>query len=229
MLMRAFILAAAVLAAPPVLAQETSPPPSAAAPSPIQIEGARDTLNFLMFESGLLEQTVGEMATAQLPALRERAADSELRNSLSERGRAALDLYVEEAPALIEAQVREGARQLNDLAAADIASVFTAEEWTGLAAFLRSDDGGTLFLKLANGDRASITDEEMQVVMQFYDSPAGRAFAARGAEMNRRLMASMERHMPLIMAGMRVNVLRRLCDALADECPTQMRNSINDL
>jgi len=220
-MIRALLLATGLLFASPALAQTPTPP--AQQVSPQQVEAARDTLNALMFETGLLDQSVNEFAATSWPELRQRAASSELRESLSESRRAALDQFVEEAPAIIQGEVRTGAAELIAATSGSIAELFSIEEWQGIAAFLRSSEGRGLFMKLANGQRSTLTSDELDFVRRFYDSPAGRAFARNGAELNRRLMASMEAEMPAVMARVRTRLFARLCQSLGDECPTQLQ------
>jgi len=219
-------LSAVLLTATPSAAQQAT---QAQQVSPQQVEAARDTLNALMFETGLLDQSINELSATSWPELRQRAASSELRESLSESRRAALDQFVEEAPAIIEGEVRAGAAELIAATSGSIAELFSIEEWQGIAAFLRSTEGRTLFLKLANGDRNSLTADELEFVRRFYESPAGQAFARNGAEMNRRLMSSMEAEMPAVMARMRTRLFARLCESLGDECPTHLQPDANAL
>ena len=219
-------LGATALLASPTRAQDPAPVEQA---SSVQIEAARDTLNALMFETGLLEQTLTAMAETEFPAFRERVADSELRQSLSESGRAALDSFAEETPSHIAYELRIGAAELIEATVGPVAHTFSAEEWNGIAAFLRDEEGRQLFVKLANGGRASLTPEEIEVGRRFYETPAGRAFARGGREMNRLLYETMDAQMPIIVGRMQLRLLRRFCDALADECPSEIRERVSAL
>lgn len=190
-----------------------------------QVDAAHEALRTLMLETGIMEQAFAEFRTTRVPEMRARVEASDVRRELSEAGRAALDAYMESLPAYFEQEVRAGAIELVGVTAEPTAHIFSVAEWEGLTAFLRQPEARSLLTKLARGEQSSVTTEEMDVARQFYQTPAGQAYAQRGAELNRMLFAIMEAQLPLITGRILDVSLQRLCDALGDECPSHLRDN----
>jgi hypothetical protein len=220
-----FLLFGVIFGSPAVSAQ------TAATPANAQIDqsvAARDLLHALMFDTGLFDRAANEWREATIPQMRARVTDSELRSSLSPAGQARLDQYITGLPAFFEQEVRAGAYALIDVTVDRAQHLFSADEWRGISAFIRTPEGRAVMTKLDAGDREAITSEEMEATRRFYASPSGQAYARRGTELNRILYETMEEQLPLITAPILDQSFRQLCEALAEECPTYLRDRITD-
>lgn len=197
--------------------------PTTHATEDAQRNAATTALRSMFFESGIFEAAIAEFAERSIPETRARAEQSGARARLSERGRAAFDQYIEDLPDALRQELNLSVGELIEHTAQRSAHIFTVAEWNGIAEFFAEPAAQTAFVKLSRGDRASITEEEMAVALRFFETPAGHAFATRGDQFNAALAAVVAEELPRITASVEQRSFRHLCEALADECPTHIR------
>lgn len=221
--MRSLFLALALISSVAFAPESSRAEPSIEAAEATQIDAASSALRVMFFESGIFEATIADFAERSVPETRTRLQQSAVRDQLSERGRAALDQYVEDLPTTLRQELNVSVGELVQQTAQRSAHIFTIAEWNGIAQFFAEPAAQTAFVKLSRGDRASITEEEMIIAIRFFETPAGQAFAARGDQFNAMLSAVVAEELPRITASVEQRSFRRLCDALADECPPNIR------
>ncbi|MGE0739741.1 MAG: DUF2059 domain-containing protein [Hyphomonadaceae bacterium] len=210
----------------PAFAQEpTSPAAATAAPvSEASLSAARDLTTAMLVDSGILPTAIQHVWNQYLPQLRQQYGSLP---GVSEPRRQAAVAFLETVPAILNEEVNRVLPRIINDAAPDIAAVFTEQELTDIATFMRDARTRSLLTRMVTGNVAGLTNEELAFANEFSQSPAGRAMDAKGNQ----LTAALDRAMQSASQELQTTLMRRmfqgLCGALEEECPAPLRTMAN--
>jgi NAD(P)H-dependent FMN reductase len=225
------LFAVIVACATPAFAQQ-APEAPAAPVSAESVEAGHAFFNAMMFESGAMAAIFDGVATAIVPDLRRSIMDSSVYGDASPEHQRSVLAFVETLPDLIERELTTEIHAIAASAAPRLALRMSADDLRQTAAFLRSPEMRPQWQALA---RAAIDAEgegdlgtfpEWASVGSFASTPAGQAFAREEDAIAALLEEEFEVAMRRMAPRLRVAVSAGMCDALADDCPAHIRDSL---
>jgi hypothetical protein len=225
----ALLAAAFVAIAPPASAQT---PPATQTIATSHLAAAQDALDAILLDTGALSAGSLQAFTILAPQFRGQITSSPVYAALSaDRQRAVVSYIDRDMPRVAQEETLRGAPQIIERFAPDLAAIFDAPTLAGIAAFLRTPEGGAYFLRTvqdgvtseASGSDVTTapTSQEMAALAAFESSPAGAAFNARGAE-----MAALMSQVGQASTGaphIAVRLRRDMCALIGDQCPPGWR------
>lgn len=229
MTLRAALIAIfALTAAAPAFAQD-KPAIVAEAPTPESIEAGRNLFQSILFDSGAMDGLFDAVSKLILPQLRQRMRTSPVYLEASERGRAALDTYIESFPDLVEREFTAEFGGMADSVAPRFAGLMSPEHLNAAADFMRTPEMRERWADMV--EDVTRTDSSSDTFppwrdMAFAETEAGLALAARQDQIGDILEAAFEERMVLFEPRIRSVIAEGMCNALADECPEHIREAI---
>jgi len=221
------VIAAALMAfAQPTLAQ-AQPAPSTQNLSASHVEAGRDALSAILIDTGALAAGSLQAFTLLAPQFRASITASPVYAALTPDRQRALVAYLDNIGTVGREETLRGAPAVITQFAPSLAALFSESDLAAIAAFMRTPEGGSFFLRsVQEGVQAEATGqpvttqatpEETAAVAAFEQTPAGAAFNARGGDMAM-LMNQVGRAStgaPHIAARFR----RDMCEIMGDQCP----------
>jgi hypothetical protein len=210
----------AITFAPIALARES--PPTA---PPARVAAAREAIRVLLFDTGIYERGIEAAAPQMIEHATQRIEYIRAAQRFSARGEAAVDLFIDDLPELIRSELRLSGEAIVDVTANRAASLFSVEEWRGIAAFFADEDAQRMLMRLGLSEDPVLTAEERELARWYY-TPAGRAFSAHDEELVQLLFETWDEQRPGLALELTERVNRQFCTTLADECPPDIRQLI---
>ena len=234
MLIRAILIGSALFCATPVAAQD---PPAAATsePSPDAIAAARDFYTAMVFDGGALDALGPVFAQYMAPQMRRTLLSSSIYRNARPAQRERIDAFIATVPDLLISEFGAEMRRATDRIAPQIARTMTIEELTAATAFLQSPDMDPLWAQLMDEVGRTDGNSEQGTLPDWNGTAEGRAFAetAAGRALIRaepQIDAILDAEGPAIFAALTPRIelimLTGLCDALEEDCPAHVRNSL---
>lgn len=225
-----FVALCFCLAIPAAEAQSDKPPATQGeAPSAATVAAARDFMSLLMVESGAIDRSLERAASELMPVLTSQFETAPFFAQLPAARRDALRTYMRERyPALLGEMVAENTPRMLDNAAAQLASLFSEQEMTDIAAFVRTEPARGAMVRLVlsgvegKGD-ATLSPEEEAAFVAFALSPSGRAFEQRLGPALELLGPTIESGFTDLVPALQVRVAADICALLENDCPPALR------
>jgi hypothetical protein len=222
----AAITAAFFAVAQPAAAQAPAQP-GAQSLSSRHIAAAQDTLRAILIDTGSLAAGSLQAFTILAPQFRAQVAATPMFAGLTPARQRALTTYIEAIGPIGQEETLRGASVVIERFAPSLAALFSESELTGIAAYLRTPEGGAYFLRsVQDGVQAEATGqqvntqasaEETAALAAFEATPAGIAFNARSNE-----MAALMNEVGRASTGaphIGVRFRRDMCALLEEQCP----------
>jgi len=235
-MIRALLLATGLLFASPALAQTPTPPAAETPqPSPEAIAAARDFYTAMIFDGGALDALAPVFAEYMTPQIRTTLTNSAMYRGVSAEKRARIDAFVDTLPEILIAEFGREMARATDRVAPQFARIMTVEELQGATAFLRSPDMDPLWAQLMTEVGETDGNSTQGTLPDWNGTPEGRAFAQTPAGLaliraEPQIDAILSAESPVIFTAMsgriELLVMTGLCDALQEECPAQVRQSL---
>lgn len=214
----------------PEVVAPTPTPDGAFAVSPESVAAGDDLVQAVVRDSGAMEVIYDGFASQLLPPLRNTLLTSPLYRQANPRQRAALTAFIDSLPDFFREQITIIMADATPRAAPRIATRMSVEHLSQTAAFLRSPELRPGWEAIANqaiqrgdNDAPTPTFPEWRDTA-FAQTEAGRAFAVEHQAiadiLDEEFETSAERLWPLAEA----TLTARMCEAMGDDCPAQLRN-----
>lgn len=237
--MRSFLIVAALLGIPfSALAQQAPPTvETAQTPSAVQVSGAREMARILLLDSGVVGVAVESAFAERGPQLRQQLLGSEMYANLRPSAQRALAIWIDGIPGMVREEVAAAMPGIAEDFAQHIAPLFSDSEITEIVAFLNEPVTRAAFLRtVVAGVRSAATDgraglpdlspEENLAFATFAITPAGRALDEKGDQLGQHLRQAMTTGSQALMPRIQQRMMRDMCAALGDECPSHLRRAI---
>lgn len=235
MIFRALIFATALAFAAPVSAEDTPAQAAAPAPSPEAVAAAREFYTAMVFDGGALDALAPVFARYMAPQIRTSLETSPIYINADAEKRARIDAFIATVPDILITEFGNEMRRATDRVAPRIAVLMTVEEMNGATTFLRSPEMDPLWAQLM-GDVGRTDGNSVEGTLPdwsgtpegqaFAETPSGRAVIRAEPQIDQIL----DEEGPVIFQalGGRVELilLTGLCDALAEDCPAHVRQSL---
>ena len=243
-MIRQFVIAACLVLTPCDLAaaQDSKPADDAAAVdslAPEHIAAAREMFDSIVFDNGLLATLSDGIAEREMPELRASMLSSPLYTSATPEHQAALTAFMESMPDVMRSELTSMFNEIGDRAAPRFASRIEADDLRGISAFMRSPEMLALWQDLMQNylksgralggtfpDWSNSTDATFT---EFASTPSGRAFLREQDFLTQVLEEEINGAIVRIVPRIQVRVLSGICDALGDECPARLRDSVGPI
>lgn len=206
-------------------AQALSNEPSSI-PDPTRVAAARQAIHVILFDTGIYERGVSIAAPQMVDDIQQRIEGFRSDQLFSARGEAALNEFVAALPETVRSELFVAGDSIVDVTAERTASLFSAEDWLEIATFFGNEDALRMLMRVGLGGDRNLTPEE-QDLARWYMTPAGQAFSEHDEELFRALFQTWDEQTPRLAIELNERVSRRFCIALADECPTAIRQFID--
>lgn len=234
MFLRAFFIGAALLWATPVLAQDTSPS-ATSEPSPETVAAAREFYTAMVFDGGALDALGPVFARYMAPEMRNTILRSSIYRDANVVQRQRLDAFIDSMPGILISEFGAEMRRATDRIAPQIARIMTVEKLSGATAFLQSPDMDPLWAQLMDEVGRTDGNSSQGTLPDWSGTAEGRAFAGTPAGValiraEPQIDAILEAEGPAMFAALTPRIelimITGLCDALAEDCPAHIRNSL---
>lgn len=210
--------------------------PAAAEENSAQTEAAGvEFYRALVLEGAALEMIFEILEDTTLPELRQRVLNSDAFRGASPDHQRALAELVNAIPSIVRNEFAMELENLADRVGPRFATLMTEHELEGASQFLRSPAMRPLWRDLMEAIAASDHPTGLGVFPDwsltaegraFVATPPGRALVREEDNINRVLIEGTRTAFELAQPGIRQLLDERICDALAEDCPTHLRNSL---
>lgn len=228
----ALLVATCVALATPAPGFAQSPTQSTGAYAPSHLAAARDMLHAFLIDTGTLETSSLQAFELMGHQFRQPILASQMYIAFPPARQEALLAYMNNLGPVVQEEALRGAPQVIEQFAPRVAALFSETHLRDIAAFMRTPEGSSFFLRsVTEGVRREATGElvrtqpsaaEMAAAEAFDQTPAGRAFTARAREMG----AVMHDLGAASVGGPHIiNRIRRdMCAVLESDCPRGWRS-----
>ena len=195
--LRMFAAACALLMAPSAFAQAASPPP----PSAAQLDAAQDFLKAALIDTGAIDASVQQAFANLGPQMRTNVQAQPYFTQATPAHQQAVLAYLDRLPAIVLDEMQQRMPGVVAGGAPAMAQIFSEADARSGAAFLRTPEGRSIFLRSAiqgannatggAGAIAPPTEAETQAALAFNATPAGQALSAHAEEFSAAILSTM--------------------------------------
>ncbi|MEQ1811432.1 MAG: DUF2059 domain-containing protein [Terricaulis sp.] len=223
------VAAGFLLAAQPAAAQQSTPPaPATQTLAQSHVGAASETLQAMLIDSGVLSAASLEAFRTVTPQIRGQFTATPFYQSLSADKQQAVSAYINDFPPIGQQETMLGAPELIERFAPQLAQIFSEAELGDIAAFMRTPEGQSFFMRsVLDGVNSqetamsSLSQTEMNALMRFSQTPGGAALNERVAQLGPLMRNVGEAATGSVRVSNRMQ--RDLCVILAEQCPAQWR------
>lgn len=232
MIFRAAAIALTLVCATGAYAEEPAPAETAAPATqyaPEHLAAAHDFYSAVIFDNGMLEQIFQTLEADSLPDLRTRIERSQIYREAPPARRQALMNIIDNLPTYLRQELTAALVEIGDRVAPRFAERMTEEELRQTATFMRSEEMRPAWEDLAetvtDRDKPTPNFPNWRRVGSFAETPAGQAFGRESPAMSDMLTEESDLAMQMVFPRLLTVIAGQLCDALAEDCPPQMRET----
>jgi hypothetical protein len=228
------IVALAALSFPSsAAAQAEAPAPAAPAPADDATAAGAELFSAILVDSGATDMLFGAVRSEMLPNLRTDLLNSAAYRAASPSRQRALETFIDTVPDILQ---REFSTEIGEMArrsAPRMAALMNAQQMRDIAAFMRSAELRPLWTELM----ADVVDPKLEAadfpdwsdhpqLSAFDETDAGRAFAVHRDAIGDILDDELQQGLTRVEPRMRAAIMAGICDALAEDCPAQLRDAL---
>lgn len=231
MILRTLLLAVALVCTAPTHNAQAQQGP---APSAVELAAARDAVQLLLIDSGAVPFAIQQAFATHGQTIRQQLTSAPFYLALSQPRKDAVLAALDQFPNILRIELDAALPVVLETAALEFAAPFTEAEMVAIQTYMRSDvaENG-IKRSVLNGVQDGVqpgsapplvmTPEEQAAEAAFMATPAGVAFAQHQSVVNSSLGNAIQNGFASVTPGVQRRFTRLLCDAMAEECPAQMR------
>ncbi len=207
------------------------PAPAAATPAPApaglapEHAGARDVLTALFIDSRIMDVAIDQVATTMLPQMRTQMQSSPMMAEISPAARDRLNAYFDSMPTMMREEIYTALQEVIVNSAPGVTALFSEREMADISEFFRQPEMRALMARIVLDPNAtnSFTSEELRAATRFSRTRGGRAFEQKGQQLSQVIQTGLTSVETSLRGRLGLRAMRGFCDALADECPPEIR------